>query len=166
MLYPCIFSCLEGIAVDRSGREWDLRDSLRFVLWTPSVCCAVYGNVCLKNRITSFKSWSKLYTVLVKRRRKQEMKVQSEINSQKRTSYSKSVAGLLPGSHQADIRMRSHRLLPLDDNKSAASCQQTWCKLILKTLYPQAWYKLFEQLAASLQLLSWIESYFHRLDAT
>ena len=26
--------------------------------------------------------------------------------------------------HQADIRMRSHRLLRLDDNKSAASCQQ------------------------------------------
>ena len=36
----------------------------------------------------------------------------------------KSVAGLLPCSHQADIRMRSHRLLRLDDNKSAASCQQ------------------------------------------
>ena len=48
------------------------------------------------------------------------MKVQSEINSQKRTTYSKSAAGLLPGSHQADIRMRSHRLLQLDDNKSTA----------------------------------------------
>ena len=32
--------------------------------------------------------------------------------------------------HQADIRMRSHRLLRLDDNKSAASCElQTCCKL-------------------------------------
>ena len=31
---------------------------------------------------------------------------------------------LLPCCHQADIRMRSHRLLRLDDNKSAASCQQ------------------------------------------
>ena len=31
--------------------------------------------------------------------------------------------------HQADIRMRSHRLLRLDDNKSAASCQQACCKL-------------------------------------
>ena len=31
--------------------------------------------------------------------------------------------------HQADIRMRSHRLLRLNDNKSAASCQQAYCKL-------------------------------------
>ena len=31
--------------------------------------------------------------------------------------------------HQVDIRMRSHRLLRLDDNKSAASCQQVCCKL-------------------------------------
>ena len=31
--------------------------------------------------------------------------------------------------HQADIRMRSHRLLRLDDNNSAASCQQACCKL-------------------------------------
>ena len=36
---------------------------------------------------------------------------------------SRSVAGLLPCSHQADIKMRSHRLLRLDDNKFAASCQ-------------------------------------------
>ena len=27
--------------------------------------------------------------------------------------------------HEGDIRMRSHRLLRLDDIKSAASCQQT-----------------------------------------
>jgi hypothetical protein len=31
--------------------------------------------------------------------------------------------------HQADIRMRSHRLLRLDNIKSVASCQQTCCKL-------------------------------------
>ena len=30
---------------------------------------------------------------------------------------------LLPCCHQADIGMRSHRLLRLDDYKSAASCQ-------------------------------------------
>ena len=34
----------------------------------------------------------------------------------KSVSYSKSVAGLLPCSHQADIKMRSHRLLRVDDN--------------------------------------------------
>ena len=34
-----------------------------------------------------------------------------------------SAAGLLTCSHQANMRMRSHRLLRLDDNKSAASCQ-------------------------------------------
>ena len=41
-------------------------------------------------------------------------------------------AGLLPCSHQADVRMRSHCLLRRDGNKSAASCQPAWCKLILK----------------------------------
>ena len=46
------------------------------------------------------------------------------INGQKRASCIKSAAGLLPCSHQDDIRMRLHRLLRLDDNKSAASCQQ------------------------------------------
>ena len=47
----------------------------------------------------------------------------------KRASWTKSAADLLPCSHQADIRMRLHRLLRLDDNKSAASCQQAWCEL-------------------------------------
>ena len=62
--------------------------------------------------------------------------------------------------------MRSHRLLQLDNNKSVASCQQAWCKLIVKTFYPQAWCELFQQLAASLQTSSCIKSDFHRLDAT
>ena len=48
----------------------------------------------------------------------------STIHGQKRASCSKSAAGLLTCCHQADIRMHSHRLLRLDDNKSAASCQQ------------------------------------------
>ena len=39
---------------------------------------------------------------------------------------------------QADIRMRSHGLRQLVDDKSVASCQQACCKLILKTCYPQA----------------------------
>ena len=54
-------------------------------------------------------------------------------------SCSKSAVGLLPCCHQADIRMRSHRLLRLiNDNKSAASCRQACCKLIVKTFYTQA----------------------------
>ena len=44
-------------------------------------------------------------------------------HSKKLTSFSKSATGLLPCSHQVDIRMRSHHLLRLDDNKSTASCQ-------------------------------------------
>ena len=36
-------------------------------------------------------------------------------HSQKRATCSKSAAGLLPSSRQADTRMRSHRLLRLDD---------------------------------------------------
>ena len=47
-----------------------------------------------------------------------------------------------------------------------ASCQQACCKLIVKTFYPQAWYKLFQQPAASLQISSCNKSDFHRLTAT
>ena len=46
------------------------------------------------------------------------------IHGQKRAICSKSAISLLPRCRQADMRMRSHRLLRLDDNKSAASCQQ------------------------------------------
>ena len=38
---------------------------------------------------------------------------------------------------QNDIRMRPHRLLQLDDNKSAASSKQARCRLV-KTFEPQA----------------------------
>ena len=88
------------------------------------------------------------------------------LHRQKHASCSKSATGLLPYSHQADIRMSSHCLLRLDDNKSAASCQQAWCKLIVKIFYPQAWCKLFRKLAASLQISSCNKSDFHRLAAT
>ena len=52
-----------------------------------------------------------------------------------------SAAGMLPCCHQADIRMCSHRLPRLDYN-SATSCQQAWCKLIVKTFYRQIRCKL------------------------
>ena len=55
---------------------------------------------------------------------------------------------------QSDIRMRSHVLRQLVDDKSVASCQQTCCKLIVKTCYPQACYKLFQQVVTSLQMTS------------
>ena len=48
--------------------------------------------------------------------------------------------------------MHSHRLLRLDDNKFAASCQQACCKLIVKTFYPKASCKFFQQLEASLKI--------------
>ena len=40
------------------------------------------------------------------------------------------------------IRMRSRGLQQLVDDKSVSSCQQTCCKLIVKTCYPQSWCKL------------------------
>ena len=47
---------------------------------------------------------------------------------------------------QVGIRMRSHGLRQLNiDNRSVASCQQNCCKLIVKTCYPQACCKLFQQ---------------------
>ena len=46
-----------------------------------------------------------------------------------------------------DIRLRSHGLEQIVDDKSVvASCQQTCCKLIVRT------YKLFQQVVASLQM--------------
>ena len=48
------------------------------------------------------------------------------LHGKKRASCSKSAAGLLPGSHQTDIRMCSRRLLRLCDGKSTASQFVTW----------------------------------------
>ena len=53
---------------------------------------------------------------------------------------------------QADIRMRSHGLRQLVDDKSVASCQETCCKLIVKTCYPQPSCKFFQQVVRSLQM--------------
>ena len=55
---------------------------------------------------------------------------------------------------QADIGMRSHGLRQLIDDKSIDSCQQTRCKLIVKTCYPQACCKFFQQVVTSLQMRS------------
>ena len=40
------------------------------------------------------------------------------------------------------------------DDKSVANCQQTCCKLIVKTFYPQACCKLFQQVIIGLQMTS------------
>ena len=54
-------------------------------------------------------------------------------------------AYVLPCSHRhLTVTLRSHRLVWLDDNMTASSCQQAWCKL-------------FQQLVASLKILSCIK---------
>jgi hypothetical protein len=53
--------------------------------------------------------------------------------------------------HQADIRMRLHRLLRLDNIKSVASCQQTRCKLWTADLMQVVNCRL----AASCELQAW-----------
>ena len=45
-------------------------------------------------------------------------------------------------NEEVDIRMHSPGLGQLVDGKSVPSCQQTCCKLIVKTCYPQACCKL------------------------
>ena len=55
---------------------------------------------------------------------------------------------------QADVRMRSHGLRQLVNDKSVASCQQTCFKLIVKTCHLQACCKLFEQIVTSLEMTS------------
>ena len=72
-------------------------------------------------------------------------------NAQVATSLLTSWNNLL---QKADIRMRSHGLRQLVDDKSVASCQQTCCKLIVKTCYQQACCKLFQQVVTSLQMTS------------
>ena len=52
------------------------------------------------------------------------------------------------------IRICSHGLRQLVDGKSIASCQQTCCKLIVKTSYAQAYCKLFQRVVTSLQMTS------------
>ena len=55
----------------------------------------------------------------------------SRLHRQKLASCSKSATGLSPCYHQADIRMRSHRLLWLDDNsllRRQLKWQKTWPK--------------------------------------
>ena len=62
--------------------------------------------------------------------------------------------------------MRSHGLRQLVDDKSVASCQQTCCKMIVKTCYPQACCKLFQQVVTSLQMTSCNKPDFYKLPAT
>ena len=50
--------------------------------------------------------------------------------------------------------MHSHDLRQLVNDKTVESCQQTCCKLIVKTCYPQACCKLFQQVVTSLQMTS------------
>ena len=77
-----------------------------------------------------------------------ETLVQSQ-NEQVATSLLTSCNMLDP---QINIRLRSHGLRQLFDDKSIASCQQTYCKLIIKTVYPQACCKLSQQVVKSPQM--------------
>ena len=79
----------------------------------------------------------------------------SSIHSRKRASCNNCVDNLQQtGYQQADIRMHSYGLRQLVDDKSLASCQQICYKLIVKTCYPQACCKLFQQVVTSLPVSS------------
>ena len=58
-----------------------------------------------------------------------------DLHNQMGTSYNKSV--------EIYQDVLSWFVQQFVDNKSVASCQQTYCKLIVKTCYPQAGCKLF-----------------------
>ena len=83
-------------------------------------------------------------------------------NTQVATSLLTSCNNLL----QANIRMRSHGLRQLVEDKSVASFQQTCCKLIVQTCYQQAFCKLFQQVVTSLQMTNCNKPDFNRLVAT
>ena len=74
------------------------------------------------------------------------------------TSLLKSCNNLL---QQANIRMRSHDLRQLVDDKSVAGCQQACCKLNVQTCYQQACCKLFQQVVTSLQMTQDGKLYLH-----
>ena len=69
------------------------------------------------------------------------------IHSQKTRNLQILIISLLTScsrlDQQAQIKMRSHGLGQLVEDKYVVSCQQTCCKLIVKTCYPQASCKLF-----------------------
>ena len=67
---------------------------------------------------------------------------------------------------QAEIRMSSHGLQKFVDGNSVASSRQTRCRLIVKTCYPQACCKLFQQVVTSLQMTRCKKPDFNRLVAT
>ena len=77
----------------------------------------------------------------------------------KTRSCNKSVDNCNNLLQQANIRMRSHGLRQLVDDKSVARCQQACCKLIVKTCYPQACCKLFAQVLTSLQMKSLLQKF-------
>ena len=89
------------------------------------------------------------------------------IHTRERASCNKSVDILHETYYQqADIRMRSHGLRQLVDDKSVVSYQLTCCKLIVKPSYPQAYCKSFQQVVTSLQMTSRNKPHFNRLVAT
>ena len=64
------------------------------------------------------------------------------------------------------MRMHSHGLRDLLDHKPVASCQRTCYKLTIKTCYPRACCKLFQQVVTSLQTTSCKKPDFNRLVET
>ena len=65
---------------------------------------------------------------------------------------------------QADTRMGSYGLRQLVDDKSIASYRQPCCKLFIKTCYPHACCKLFQQVVTSLQMKNCNKPDFNRLN--
>ena len=90
----------------------------QFILSEPSW---VQKSVCQSNS-SAVKSHGSFAEELKSPAAKLKYNTAKTITQPKRTNCSKSAAGILPGSHQADtMRMHSHRLLGLDDNKAVAS---------------------------------------------
>jgi hypothetical protein len=94
------------------------------------------------------------------------------VHSQTRTRKLQQVCYRLDRTcdHQADIKMRSHRLLRLDNIKSVASCQQIYCKLWTADLLQV----VVHRLTASCELQNWCKLWtidlmqvvIHKLDAS
>ena len=126
------FQALSTIDKDHSSANGFLEDFNK----TSSMVGAVSSPKCLQ--YNSF-DWRTAYRFHLGEKEDYQL-----LDNQKQGSSNKSVDIMERTCHQqADIRMRSHCLRQLVDDKSVASCQQICSKFIVKTCYPQACCKLF-----------------------
>ena len=111
----------------------------KFPLWQASISASskhvsVMAFVEVSSRRSFSSSWSFAAALII------SLGINRQLLQALYTAKSAQVGTMLTSCNrleqQDDIRMRFNSLRQLVDEKSAATCQQTCCKLIVKTCYP------------------------------